>query len=127
MAKKKNKNLRDDVSRDNLPDISTTKPADDKPKKDKGQGKKGDKKHEQVAPPAAATLLCETIASQIENFLAHDPEDRKNALDGLFTLGGRWPAGITGCDDALRIRLSARPVWTAMTIPRCAGCPRLLL
>lgn len=100
MAKKKNKNLRDDVSRDNLPDISTTKPAADKPKKDKGQGKKGDKKHEQIAPPAAASLLCETIAGQIENFLAHDPEDRKNALDGLFTLGGRWPAGITGCDDA---------------------------
>lgn len=100
MAKKKNKNLRDDVSHDNLPNISTTKPADDKPKKDKGHGKKGDKKREQIAPPAAATLLCETIAGQIEKFLAHDPEDRKAALDDLFTLGGRWPAGITGCEYA---------------------------
>lgn len=98
MAKKKNKNLRDTVSHDNLPDISTSKQTD-KPKKKDG-GPKGEKKRERIDPPAAATLLCNTIADQIENFLAHDPEDRKASLDSLFTLGGRWPAGITGCDDA---------------------------
>jgi len=93
MAKKKNKNLRDSERREDLPDISTKtdKHHDDRPKH---------KKDERVDPPAAATLLCNTIADQITRFLDHDPEDRKAALGDLFTLGGLWPAGITGCDDA---------------------------